>query len=249
MDWTLLSLSIGFEWHCSCWLGTVSFTINLIVLQPTNTRKCYSLPGCSRFEGGDFACMLSWRSYHWLFNWNSQWLWQFHCFSWGSCNPWCPRALKLSCTCQRRGKRWDTPRERGSHSSGLREATQCTTRHSWPNALFLLRGQMVAHYHGWATVPDVKGLQPAPIRRPAMRLEMAVFAWEHMMREQAAYHWMVTSCNASETRGSAVGAVTISTISARWGDQQHQHLQFFPDFSGISGYIEIRLVQLALGLD
>ena len=27
---------------------------------------------------------------------------------------------------------------------------------------------------------------------------MAVFACEHMMREQAAYHWMVTSCNASE---------------------------------------------------
>ena len=41
-----------------------------------------------------------------------------------------------------------TPRERGSDSSGLREATQCTTRHSWPNALFLSRGQMVAYYHG-----------------------------------------------------------------------------------------------------
>ena len=35
--------------------------------------------------------------------------------------------------------------------------------------------------------PAVKGLQPAPIR-PAMRLDMAVFAWEHMMHEQAAYH-------------------------------------------------------------
>ena len=46
-----------------------------------------------------------------------------------------------------------TPWERGSDSSGIREATQCTTRHSWPNALFLLRGQMVAYYHGWATVP------------------------------------------------------------------------------------------------
>ena len=34
--------------------------INLIVLQPTNLRKCWSLPGFfSRFEGGDFACMLS----------------------------------------------------------------------------------------------------------------------------------------------------------------------------------------------
>ena len=91
-----------------------------------------------------------------------------------------------------------TPRERGSHSSGIREATQCTTRHFWPNALFWLRGQMVAYYHGWATVPRRERLQPAPIRRPAMRLEMAVSAWEHMMREQAAYHWMVRSCNASE---------------------------------------------------
>ena len=32
-----------------------------------------------------------------------------------------------------------TPRERGSDSSGVGEATQCTTRHSWPNALFLLK--------------------------------------------------------------------------------------------------------------
>ena len=41
---------------------------------------------------------------------------------------------------------------------------------------------------GGQQYPDVKGLQPAPIRRPAMRLDMAVFAWEHMMHEQAAYH-------------------------------------------------------------
>ena len=80
-----------------------------------------------------------------------------------------------------------TPRERGSDSSGIREATQCTTRHSWPNALFLLRGQMVAYYHGWATVPRRERAATSP-HRPAMRLEMAVFAWEHMMREQAAYH-------------------------------------------------------------
>ena len=57
------------------------------------------------------------------------------------------------CTCQCRGKRWDYSPGLGSHSSGIREATQCTTRHSWPNALFSLRGQMVAYYHGWATVP------------------------------------------------------------------------------------------------
>ena len=65
MDGTLLSLFIGLEWYSSCWLGTVSLTINLIVLQPKNPRKCWSLPGfCSRFEGGVFACTLSWGSYY-----------------------------------------------------------------------------------------------------------------------------------------------------------------------------------------
>ena len=42
---------------------------------------------------------------------------------------------------------------------------------------------------GGQQYPDGKGLQPAPIRRPAMRLDMAAFAWEHMRHEQAAYHW------------------------------------------------------------
>ena len=39
-------------------------------------------------------------------------------------------------------------RERGSHSTGLREATQCTARHSLQNESFLLRGQVVANYQG-----------------------------------------------------------------------------------------------------
>ena len=64
-----------------------------------------------------------------------------------------PGRLSHTCTCQRRGKRWDHSQGAGAYSSGIREATQCTTRHSWPNALFLLRGQKVAYYHGWATVP------------------------------------------------------------------------------------------------
>ena len=64
-----------------------------------------------------------------------------------------PRRLS-QCTCQRRGKRWDHSPGAGFSQKWLyREATQCTTRHSWPNALFLLRSQMVAYYHGWATVP------------------------------------------------------------------------------------------------
>ena len=79
-------------------------------------------------------------------------------------------------------------RERGSRSSGLREATL----HS--PALFAKRIVLVKRSdggqlpRGGQQYPDVKGLQPAPIRRPAMRLDMAVFAWEHMMHEQAAYH-------------------------------------------------------------
>ena len=57
------------------------------------------------------------------------------------------------CTCQRRGKRWD-------HSPGAGFSQQwykgCYSIHN-PALLakrsVLLRGQMVAYYHGWATVP------------------------------------------------------------------------------------------------
>ena len=51
------------EWYSSCWLGTVSLTINLSVLQPKNPRKCWGLPGFfSRCEVGDFECTLPWGS-------------------------------------------------------------------------------------------------------------------------------------------------------------------------------------------
>ena len=109
----------------------------------------------------------------------------------GSCNPWCPRAPKPYVHLPAQRKALGSLREEGSHSSGLREAlnaqpgTPCKTHRScwevrwWPTTRY---GQQY---------PDVKGLQPAAIRRPAMRLDMAVFAWEHMMHEQAATHWNV----------------------------------------------------------
>ena len=108
----------------------------------------------------------------------------------GSCNPWCPRAPKPTCTCQRRGKHWD-------HSQGAGVSQQWSKgSHSMHSpALFAKRIFLVKRSDGGQLprygqqYPDVKGLQPAPIRRPAMRLDMAVFAWEHMMHEQAAYHW------------------------------------------------------------
>ena len=68
-----------------------------------------------------------------------------------------------------------TPRERGSHSSGLREATQYTTRHSWQNALFLLRGQMVAYYHGWATVPRRERAATCPHKKTSHALGYGSF--------------------------------------------------------------------------
>ena len=42
-----LDAVVFIHWFClvmSCWLGTVSLTINLIVPQLTNPRKCWSLP-------------------------------------------------------------------------------------------------------------------------------------------------------------------------------------------------------------
>ena len=48
-------------WYSSCWLGTVSLTINLSVLQPKNPRKRWGLPGSfSRCEVGDPACTFPW---------------------------------------------------------------------------------------------------------------------------------------------------------------------------------------------
>ena len=49
------------EWYSCCWLGTVSLTINLlIVLQPKNPRKCWGLPGLfSRCEVGDLLARVT----------------------------------------------------------------------------------------------------------------------------------------------------------------------------------------------
>ena len=58
-----------------------------------------------------------------------------------------------------------TPRDRGSHSSGIREATQYTTRYSWPNAV------SCSEVRWWPTTtdgqqsPDVNGLPPAPHKK------------------------------------------------------------------------------------
>ena len=91
----------------------------------------------------------------------------------GSCNPWCPRAPKPPASAEE--STGITPRERGSHSSGIREATQCTTRHSWQNALFLLRGQMVAYCHGWATVPRRERAATCPHKKTSHALGYGSF--------------------------------------------------------------------------
>ena len=71
---------------------------------------------------------------------------------------------------------------------------------------------------------------------------MAVFAWEHMMREQAAYHWMVTGCNASEGDRSdshwrqpwtPVSATLVTEMadqkSLHWACNRHiSKVRFFP---------------------
>ena len=100
-----------------------------------------------------------------------------------------PGRLSHTCTYQRRGKHWD-------HSKGAGVSQQwykgSYSMHS--PALFAKRIVLVKRSEGGQLprygqqYPDVKGLQPASIRRQDMRLDMAVFAWEHMMHEQAAYH-------------------------------------------------------------
>ena len=105
-----------------------------------------------------------------------------------------PGRLRHTCTRQRRGKhtqeavvsqQWSA----GSSSTHSPVSTTC---------IYLLRGQKVANYHRRATVPCREGLRPGAAllhlwyRRLCsgskcnMRLDMAVFAWGHMMREQDA---------------------------------------------------------------
>ena len=96
--------------------------------------------------------------------------------------PFVNGRLSHTCTCQCRGKHWD-------HSKGAGVPQQ------WYKGLFAKRNVLVQRSEGGQLprhgqqYPDVKGLQPAPTRRQDMRLDMAFFAWEHMMHEQAAYHW------------------------------------------------------------
>ena len=47
MDWTLLSFSYTIVWCCCCWLGTVSLSINLCVLQPKTPRERLGFLGFS----------------------------------------------------------------------------------------------------------------------------------------------------------------------------------------------------------
>ena len=45
--------------------------------------------------------------------------------------------------------------------------------------------------------PAVAGQQPASMRRHNLRVDVAVWVWEHMMHQQAAYHWNATKCHTS----------------------------------------------------
>ena len=83
-----------------------------------------------------------------------------------------------TCTWQRRGKHWDHSKDAGF--------SQQWYKGSYPThspALFAKRIVLVKRSEGGQLPrygqqpPVVKGLQPAPIRRQDMRLDMAVFAW------------------------------------------------------------------------
>ena len=89
-----------------------------------------------------------------------------------------PGRLSHTCTCQRRGKHWDHSKDAGVSQQWYKGSD---STHS--PALFAKRivpfkrseGGQLPRYG--QQPPVVKGLQPAPIRRQDMRLDMAVFAW------------------------------------------------------------------------
>ena len=47
VDWTLLSFFYTIVWCCCCWLGTVSLSINLCILQPKTPRERLCFLGLS----------------------------------------------------------------------------------------------------------------------------------------------------------------------------------------------------------
>ena len=120
-----------------------------------------------------------------------------------------PGRLSHKCTRQGRGKHRD-------HTQEAVVSQQWSAGSSSPHSLalsaaciYLVRGQKVANYHTVrATVPCREGLRPgAALLRlwyrqlgsgseRNMRLDMAVFAWGHMLHEQDASAQLVPSCNA-----------------------------------------------------
>ena len=121
-----------------------------------------------------------------------------------------PGRLSHTCTRQGRGKHRDHTQEAvvsqqwSAGSSSTHSPALSTT------CIYLLRGQKVANYPRRATVPCREGLPPGAAllrlwyRRLGsgsernMRLDMAVFAWGHMMHEQDASAHLVPSCNAGK---------------------------------------------------
>ena len=127
----------------------------------------------------------------------------------GCCNLGCPRAPKpyVHPSAQRKAQ---GSHSRSVHSNGLREAPQHTARRSLQHASICYEVRRWPTITVRATVPCREGLRPGAAllhlwyRRLCsgskcnMRLDMAVFAWGHMMHEQDASAHLVPSCNAGK---------------------------------------------------
>ena len=118
-----------------------------------------------------------------------------------------PGRLSHTCTCQRRGKRWD-------HSPGAGVSHWYKGSYSMhnpallANALFLLRGQMVAYYHGWATVPRRERAATCPHKKTSHALGDGSF--------RLGTHDARTSC--IPLNGYKLQCVVIGPVS-----QKHHH--------------------------
>ena len=110
-----------------------------------------------------------------------------------------PERLSHTCACQRRGKHWDHSKEAGVSEQWSKGSYSTHSPALFAKRIFLVKRSEGGQLPGYGQqYPVVKGLRPGAdlltlryrrlrsVSKGNMRLDMAVFAWEHMMHEQAA---------------------------------------------------------------
>ena len=79
------------------------------------------------------------------------------------------------CTCQRRGKRWDHSPGQGFSQQWYKGSYSIHNPVLLAIRNVLLRGQMVAYYHGWATVPRREWAATCPHKKTSHAIGDGIF--------------------------------------------------------------------------